>query len=824
MIRNRASTAFIALLACTTMLCAPAAFGKDKKPLAITPASAKATAATPKGHKAPAKAAKKAAPTAKPNHAVKPKHADAHKHPAHSAKTAKTPPAGSKPVEKPGLHHAAADKHKALTSKAKGHAHAAPKVAAATLKVPMPPARPAASAPRASFAHALASAVPMPITSAMAATTEGPIGASPLAYAPAATPTAGDIDLVKDGLALARAGKTEAAGARQAEVRDHVGQKLIEWEILRSDSSNVGFARYAAFIQANPHWPSVTMLRRRAEAQLWHENREPGTVFAFFSKGEPISARGRLAMARALLAQGDNAGAARFVRYVWRQDPLPEDVEAQVLDNFGSMLSRADRKARMDYRLYAGDLTAGLREARRLGGNDWAIAQAWAAVARKAHNAGALLEAVPGAARNDHGYMFARIKWLRQNDRIGEAAQLMLSASRDPNVEENTDEWWIERRLIARKLLDADNPQAAYKVARDAATPAKGNYRVDHPFTAGWIALRFLNDPNTAMRHFAEIARETHNPIALARGAYWQGRAAEAAGRNDDAHRFYDTAARYPTAYYGQLARARLGMRQIGVRRPDLSEAARVSARQTDVVRALELLYATGNRDLVVPFVADFADRSADHPAALAAMAEIAARHDDARAMVLIGKGGLSHGHAFDLFAFPGIGIPKVASIGPALDRSVIYSVARQESGFNQRTVSSARAYGLMQVTPAAGRYIAKKFNVTYHEKRLLSDPVYNTQMGAAEICDLVRDYDHNYVLAFAAYNAGRGRVREWIGRYGDPRDPKVDPIDWVERIPFSETRNYVERVMENMQIYRARFGNGNGLSIEADLRGARPQ
>jgi soluble lytic murein transglycosylase len=254
-----------------------------------------------------------------------------------------------------------------------------------------------------------------------------------------------------------------------------------------------------------------------------------------------------------------------------------------------------------------------------------------------------------------------------------------------------------------------------------------------------------------------------------------------------------------------------------------VSEAQRLSARQSDVVRALELLYATGNRDLVIPFVADFAERGSD-PAAMAIMAEITARHDDARAMLLVGKGALSNGFTFDQFAFPAVGIPKFASIGPEIDRSVVFSIARQESAFNQKVVSIAKAMGLMQVTPAAGRYIAKKFGVTYHEKKLLEDPVYNTQMGAAEIGELVQAYGGNYALAFAAYNAGRGRVREWIDRYGDPRNPDVDPVDWVERIPFSETRNYVQRVMENMQIYRARFGNGGRLTIEADLRGTKGQ
>jgi soluble lytic murein transglycosylase len=225
-----------------------------------------------------------------------------------------------------------------------------------------------------------------------------------------------------------------------------------------------------------------------------------------------------------------------------------------------------------------------------------------------------------------------------------------------------------------------------------------------------------------------------------------------------------------------------------------------------------------GERDLVVPFVADLGERSTDI-AALAELGEIAGRNQDARCMTLIGKAALARGYALEHYAFPTFGIPDYRAIGPAVDSSIVYSIARQESMFYQGDISSAKAMGLLQVTPEAGRETAKKFAATFDQKRLLSDSVYNVQMGAAELGDLLEGYRGSYILTFAGYNAGRGRVREWISHFGDPRDPKVDPVDWVERIPFSETRNYVERVLENLQVYRVRLGGGPRLMIEADLR-----
>ena len=238
----------------------------------------------------------------------------------------------------------------------------------------------------------------------------------------------------------------------------------------------------------------------------------------------------------------------------------------------------------------------------------------------------------------------------------------------------------------------------------------------------------------------------------------------------------------------------------------------------TEIVRAFELLYSAGQRDLVAGAAADLGDRSND-AGGLAAIAEVAGRNKDARAMLLLGKAALARGLPLEQYAFPTIGMPSYKAIGPAVESSLVYAIARQESTFNQKTVSHAKAMGLMQVTPAAGRYVAKKFKVKFDAKKLLSAPVYNVQLGAAELGDLLSDFRGSYILAFVGYNAGRGRIRDWVARYGDPRDPKVDPIDWVERIPFSETRNYVQRVMENMQVYRVRFGGGNKLQIEADLR-----
>jgi len=665
---------------------------------------------------------------------------------------------------------------------------------------------------RGSFAASSAAAIPP----RAAAAASSPARSGPaLAMAATANTSPLDIGAVKQAIDLVHKGRQDEATNVESTIADPLARKLLEWVILRSDEADLDFPRYAAFIEANPSWPGVGALRRRAEAALWQQQAAPRMVVEFFRGEPPRTAKGRFALARALLAEGDRAGAQAAAREAWRKDGFSADVEAQAREAFAGLIGAADDKVRMDARFDVEDDDAGLRAARQLGGVELAVAKARAAVINKSAKARALLEEVPAQARHDAGYMFSRIQWLRRSDKIAEAAQWMLAAPRQAERLGDLDQWWIERRLIARKLLDLGDLKTAYEIASGAAAPVNENYRAEQQFTAGWIALRFLHEPAAALAHFARVAEGVANPITLARSYYWQGRAAEALGRGQEARGYYETAAHFPTAYYGQLARARLGIDAVTLRSVPEPPP---EQRRLEVARAFEILYAVDERDLIAVLAAELADKATD-VGALTTVAEITARHNDARATLLIGKAALGHGLPLELYAFPDFGVPNYQQIGPQVERCVVYSIVRQESAFNPRVVSSANAIGLMQVTPAAGRDTARRFNVSFDQRRLMTDVSYNAQLGTAELGNDIASWRGSYILAFVAYNAGPRRAKEWIEQYGDPRDPKVDPVDWIERIPISETRNYVQRVVENMQVYRARLGGNPRLMIEADLR-----
>ena len=809
-------------MAAALILGAPAlSFAKpDEKPAAET----KATPAKPGAKQTKAKPDPKAKPAAKAVETKKPS-----AKPTESKTAVK--PADSKPAAKPVAAKSAA---KPATSR-QAAKPAAKKTTASSAKPGAAPAKamlsPVAILPttrfvpgKATLASTSSTLVPTATPPALPVLTPAAVAprinvlpAAPLTRAETSSTPAADIAIVKQAIDSVRRGKASDANTLAKSLSDPLARKLVEWAILRSDDSDANFDRLSAFSSENPSWPNATMIRRRAESALWDERRSASVVTDFFESSKPLTAKGKFALARALMAQGQTPAAAQLAREAWREDTCSRDVERIVQETFGEMLTRADHKARMDRRLYDEDGDAGMRMAQLLGGDDLAIAKARKAVAEKSSSAQALLDAVPHSARRDPGYIFSKVQWLRREDKIAEAGQLMLSAPRLSAQNHDLNEWWVERRIVARKLLDIDENETAYKVARDGVTPTKDSYRQEHEFTAGWIALRFVNNPGAAYQHFARVGQGTTSPTTLARAEYWQGRAAEAAGRHGDARGHYTAASHFPTAYYGQIARAKLGLGELVLRRPP-EPSNRAALMNLEVVRAAQILYAIDARDLVIPFASDLAERAVD-TGALVVIAELAKRYDDARAMLLIGKAALNRGVAFDYYAFPTNGIPNYQMVGPPVDRSVVYSIARQESAFNPRAVSSAKALGLMQVTPGTGRIIAKKYGLAFDQNRMLSDAAYNAQMGAAELGAVLQDYRGSYILSFVAYNAGRGRVRQWIEKYGDPRDANVDPIDWVERIPFSETRNYVQRVLENMQVYRAQLTQGSRLTIEADLR-----
>jgi soluble lytic murein transglycosylase len=625
-----------------------------------------------------------------------------------------------------------------------------------------------------------------------------------------------NLTALKQAIDLYRRGDVAGGDRLRSELKDPAARALMEWVAIRSNGT-LGFERIADFLREDARWPSGALIRRRAEEALLQSRKPAAVVRAFFATQRPLTTAGKYALAVAFRADGLDKDAAALIRDAWREDALSREFETKILDNFPGVVTQADHRFRMERFLFKENWTAALRAAEFAGKDYAALVKARQAVAGKSSKAQAALDAVPQALRSDTSFVFSKAQHLRRAEKVVEAAKLIEGVTRDPEVLADGDEWWTERRLIARKLLDEGDPKTAYEVVRNHGAESNAQ-KIEAEFHAGWIALRFLHDATGATIHFGAAASYAGTPISLARVAYWQGRAAEAAGNEEEARIHFERAATHPIAYYGQLARARLGHETIELRTPPDTEAGRESFKRLTAAQALPLLYRIGAPELALPLYVDLAQRLAE-PGQLDALGDLAADHDDPRGLLTVGKLAVQRGFPLDAHAYPTIGIPSFQPVGGRVDKAMVYAIARQESAFHPRAQSHAGARGLMQLMPATAKRTAKRFGVDFKLERLLDDPAYNAKLGSAHLGELMEDWRGSLILTFASYNAGGGNVKKWIDAYGDPRSSYVDPIDWIERIPFSETRNYVQRVMENLQVYRHRLEDRSILINESGLR-----
>jgi soluble lytic murein transglycosylase len=598
--------------------------------------------------------------------------------------------------------------------------------------------------------------------------------------------------------------KGDVAGLRALAVaaNDATERSSLEWASLHADA-RPSFASLAAFLESHPGWPSRGWIRERQEADLVAHPLAPAKVAAYFAGEPPQSSAGKIAAARAAQVMGRAEAASQIIRALWRDGNFDALAESVILREFGSSLTKADHAYRADRLLYAGYLGAGARAAALAGPDVLALAQARIEAARAPLSA-ATVRAVPPALRNDPGLLFSRIQYARRAGRVYEAAVMLSLAPRDRAAIVNPDRWWSERKMVARALLDLDEPRLAFEVCDQTVRPDASEAQVDAAFHAGWIALRFLRDAPLAADRFALAAAAAEGPLSIARAAYWQGRAAEAMGASEAAKSFYARAASEPIAYYGQLAAQRLGETRLALRPP---MAAAEGDRRDEAVRAVQALHADGFDYLAAALAFDAARQWSDE-SQLAAMADVVRRQEDAGTQVQFAKIAVMRGHPLDAMAFPAVGMPAFLPLPRSADLPTVYAVARQESEFIWRSSSWAGAKGLMQMLPSTAALTARRAGVAFDYARLIVDPAFNTQLGAALLGQLIEDERGSRELAFAAYNAGPGRVAQWIAAHGDPRDGTVDLVDWIERIPFDETRDYVERVSENLGVYRQRFAD----------------
>ena len=624
----------------------------------------------------------------------------------------------------------------------------------------------------------------------------------------------GDIAVLKSGLDAISAGDTAKArkAAKQLSANS-LDRRILDWSIALHGGKDVSSREIATAAAKLAGWPGLSAMRINSEKALYREELPAKIVIGAFGGTAPKTAQGAIVLARALIKAGNKKAARKMLASYWRTAKLDAKHETLIIKAFGKFIPSGAHRFRMETMLFNDRVRSAGRVAKLAGAE--ALYHAWTAVIRRTANAGKLLAKVP-QKQQSAGYLYAKAQHLRRQKKYAAAAKVVTKAPSDQTRLVHPDEWWIERRVLSRELIDIGEVKLAYRVAADHAAVSAGKI-ADAEFHAGWYALRALREPDKAAVHFSRIADVSKGPISRARAFYWLGRTAELGGPGNAAEH-YEKAARYPMSFYGQLAAAKLGRKSIDVAYPKPTQADRKTFERREAVHVIRRIEAAGHEDRARIFYRALA-RELDKPGELALLAVMAERGGDHRLALQVGKIAAARGIGIGALAHPLGAIPAAANI-KGDGRALAYAVARQESEFNAGAVSRAGARGLLQLMPGTAKDVARKAGVAFSKQRLTGDAAYNAKLGSAYLREQLERFNGSYILTFAAYNAGPRRVENWIERYGDPRKMSADRIvDWTERIPFTETRNYVQRVMENYQVYNMRI-SGRFNIVSALKRG----
>ncbi len=626
---------------------------------------------------------------------------------------------------------------------------------------------------------------------------------------------------LKGVLDAVKADRYDEARRRTRQLEDPLDRKIADWVIARAPNSGLRAEAILEIKASHAGWPGPDLLQLRAEQAFLKTGPGRKSVLRFFTAHDPLTTAGRVTLADALLTAGRKAEATALIRDIWRNDALGNAQAARLASRYKAILSREDHRIRFDQLVYARKLQAAVAQGRRLGpGYDKLARAAIAAFGRNKRKPAKLLSNVPPSLRKALPYKLARARLFRRTNKPIKAARIMLSVSGDQRLLIDQGRWWDERRDLARMLLDKGYPALAYRVAAGHSARSARDI-AEAEFHAGWLALRFLDYPHLAQQHFAAILKVATTSRSIARAQYWLGRAQEAAGDDQAARASYEIAGKYGSVFYGQLAREKLGLTTTGLEAsPGPTAADRLRFADSETVSVIKRLAAAGHTHRTAPFFRQLAE-TIQSPGEVTLAALLARRIGRIGTALSVAKRADRRGMAVGGLYAPFLGVPSGIVVPQSIHRAIIYAIAKQESAFNPKAVSHAGARGLMQLMPATARATARMVGVPYSLPRLTGDAAYNATLGAAHLGELLGNLRGSYILAFAGYNAGPARALRWVKDYGDPRGGQTDPIDWVERIPFDETRDYVQKVMENLQAYKSRLGYP--LSISADLERGRP-
>ncbi|HWA01530.1 MAG TPA: lytic transglycosylase domain-containing protein [Caulobacterales bacterium] len=640
--------------------------------------------------------------------------------------------------------------------------------------------------------------------------------------APPPQPNAAEMMRLRDGLAAAEAGDWAGVASLRDQAADPLVRRLLAWRFASSNDAPLYFNDIADALRDLQGWPGRNVMRQRAEKAIFDSRLTPNERIAFLrQEGGPVSGDGRIALAQALRQAGQRSEANEIARAAWRQDSLSPVGEAAATATFASVFSQSDYADRVNILVWRGERSAAQRFYSQISAADRAVAQARIALQlRQRRGLQRLVDAVPASRRDDPSLLYDRVRYIRRSGRPEDA--MPIAARIDPSEAPLAarDEIYDERRLYVARALRSGQPRTAYRLVSNHGMTSGEDF-ADAEWISGWISLRFLHDPSQANEHFTHLASNVSAPVSRARALYWRAEAEAALGQGDAASAHLAEAANYPFTYYGQLAALKRGGAPT-ISLPivsHISDEARARFDGRELVRALKAVGDVGSRR-DFESIAYYLDDALEDPQEIELLSQMARDRAYSRTALRNAKAGLFRNVIATSAAYPLLELPPAAQQSNTTEPALVLAIIRQESEFEPDVVSHANAHGLMQILPSTARSTARTQGMDYDRSMLTGDPSYNITLGASYLGQLIDRYNGSYVLAVAAYNAGTSNVDNWIRDWGDPRARSTDVVDWVETIPFSETRNYVQRVMENLQVYRYRLaGQPTPIALMQDLR-----
>ena len=627
--------------------------------------------------------------------------------------------------------------------------------------------------------------------------------------------SAADHNLFAQAFAAGAKGDWAGAMALGDQGADTTARQLLQWKYVLDRNSRASFTDIDAVMKTAATWPLKGTLQVRAEAAITPEM-TPEQIIAWFSARNPVSSIGRVRLGEALVATGQPDKGGPMIARGWAEGSFDEFTEQQILTQDTAYLTPESDRQRLENFIWRDETSAARRELTRVDAKTAAVARARIMLDGGTKSAKAALAAVQGSSDPELLYDWSRA--LRREHKDEDAHKMLMQVTPAKLVREHPARWWAEINVQARDMLTKHDADGALAMVNHAGLTAGDEY-VDQQFLAGFITLRFAKDAAAALPYFQRLTNAVARPISKSRGEYWQGRTYEALSDNASAISHYRLAAGYSETFYGQLAQARIESQPVlHLKQSDVVAGEKSEIEDDALMPQIRVLAELGlATDLRLFAEAEAASHSA--PRHLKAFMQALKDWGYPEIAVRLAKNASYTGVTMLDFTHPVIALPEYKGAGPAPDPAMVHGLIRQETEFNPYAISSAGARGLMQMMPASAQIAAKTGHLPYNRDALLTDQNYNIQLGMIEFAGHMDHWDQSLLLSAAGYNAGDTNARRWVAALGDPRNGAVDPVDFLEQIPFSETRNYVQRVLENSEVYRNRLaGTDKPLQIMGDL------